>query len=303
MKEIAEILNEFSKPNIKEIKKLVFLGVDDKDVYNISKSFKFNGSEFIFGRVEPRNNSEPSKVFLFKKVGNEWVPDKRFIPLKDSEDPFISFIDKEWIFGCVEVTKIKERLNYRTVLYKGENPHQLRKFFVGPWGMKDIRFIQLPDGKFAVFSRPQGENGGRGKIGFLIIDSLEKLNERNLYDAPLLNQFSNLEWGGANDIHLLKNGKLGVLGHIAKRNLDNSLSYYPMVFSIDTKTVDYSKIKILLKRANFPAGDSKNERFKDVIFPGGLIRNKDGTAKLYFGAGDAEAYKIVIKDPFLEYEK
>lgn len=203
----------------------------------------------------------------------------------------------------MEVIKIKERLNYRIVLYKSQNFYQLRKFFVGPWGMKDIRFIQLPDGKFAVFSRPQGENGGKGKIGFLIVNSLEKLNKINLYDVPLLNQFFDTEWGGANDIHLLRNGKIGVLGHIAKRNLDSSLSYYPMAFSIDTKTADHSKIKILLKRANLPAGTSKNEMLKDVIFPGGLIRNKDGTAKLYLGVGDAEAYKIVIEDPFLEYEK
>lgn len=302
MKKIGDILKEFSEPRLKEVEKLSFLGIGDKDVYNISRSFEILGEKFLFGRVEPRDNSELSQVFLFKEERGLWVPDENFDTIKDSEDPFVSFIDGKLVLGCVEVRRVNSGMNYRIVLYTGESPYGLKRFFEGIWGMKDVRLIQLPNRKIAVFSRPQGKKGGMGKIGFLIVDSLERLNGKDLYEAPLLDQFCDPEWGGANDIHLLNNGKLGVLGHIAKKNEDESLSYYPMFFTIDTQTMTYSEVNILFKREHLPRWESKNERLKDVIFPGGLIRNMNGTADIYFGTGDAEAYRVVIADPFLRYE-
>jgi len=35
---------------------------------------------------------------------------------------------------------------------------------------------------------------------------------------------------------------------------------------------------------------------------GGLTRREDGYAELYAGVSDAEAHKIVIPDPFLQFE-
>jgi hypothetical protein len=306
MKTINEILENFSEPEIIEMEKLIFSGIEEKDVYNISKKFTINRQEFIFGRVEPRDNSELSKIFLFRKSDGTWVPDNNFIPLENSEDPFISKIDDEFVLGCVEVIKMEEgsefdpenKLNYRTILYKGKNPWELKRIFEGPWKMKDIRFVQLPNKKIAVFSRPQGGKAGRGKIGFFIINSLKKLNEKELYEAPLLNNFHESEWEGVNEAHLLNDEKIGILGHIAKRNEDNSLSYYPMIFTINPKNMKHSKIRIILKRENLPKGESKNERLIDVIFPGGFEINNDGTMDLYVGVGDAEAYRIKIKNPF-----
>lgn len=306
MEKINEILKEFFSPAIIEVEKLRFSGVDTKDVYNITKRFIIDKKEFLFGRVEPRDNSELSKVFLFTKSGDFWVPDNNFIPLENSEDPFISKIDKEFILGCVEVIKItkeseydpENKLNYRIILYRGKTPWTLKKIFEGPWKMKDIRFVQLPNKEIAVFPRPQGGKAGRGKIGFLIINSLEKLNEKELYEAPLLNHFHESEWGGVNEAYLLNDKKIGILGHIAKRNEDNSLSYYPMIFTINSENREHSKIKIILKRENLPKGESKNEKLIDVIFPGGFEINDDGTIDLYVGAGDAEAYRVKIKNPF-----
>ena len=74
----------------------------------------------------------------------------------------------------------ENRLNYRNVFYKGKNPWELKRVFNGPWGMKDIRFIQLKDGKIAFFSRPQGGNAGRGKVGFFTINSFEELTHKLL---------------------------------------------------------------------------------------------------------------------------
>lgn len=63
-----------------------------------------------------------------------------------------------------------------------------------------------------------------------------------------------------------------------------------------------SPIKIIATRSNFEKGEFKRKDLIDVIFSGGLIRHKDGYAELYVGASDAEAHKIVIPDPFLQYE-
>ena len=301
MKKVDKILEEFSNFEIKELEKLKFSGLGKKDVYNISKRFIIGQNEFLFGRVEPRDNSELSKVFLFKKFNDSWIPDEKFIPLENSEDPFISKIDSKFILGCVEVIKnnYENKLDYRTILYEGINPWNLKRFFEGPWGMKDIRFIQLLDKRILVLLRPQGGKAGLGKISFLVINSLDELNKKEIYDAPLLINFSKLEWGGTNEIQLLDNKKIGVLGHIAKRDKNNSLYYYPMVFTINPKNMKHSKIKIILKREQLPQGESKNEKLVNVIFPGGSEINNDGTINLYVGVGDAEAYKIKLKNPFL----
>ena len=93
--------------------------------------------------------------------------------------------------------------------------------------MKDLRLVELQDGSIGVFTRPQGEKGGRGKIGFTRVASLEELSIDQINKAPLLEgQFVDEEWGGCNEIHLLPNGILGVLGHIACFDEQGDRHYY-----------------------------------------------------------------------------
>ncbi len=67
-----------------------------------------------------------------------------------------------------------------------------------------------------MFSRPQGTLGGRGQIDFAPLNSLDELTATALDTAPLLaGQFLSEEWGGANELHLLADERLGVLGHTA----------------------------------------------------------------------------------------
>lgn len=107
-------------------------------------------------------------------------------------------------------------VSWVTQFYRGYRIDSMRHFSSGPAMMKDIRLIELQDGRIGVFTRPQGEKGGRGMIGFTIIDSLEELNEQTFLEAEIFqDQFVREEWGGANEAHLLKNGHVGVLGHMA----------------------------------------------------------------------------------------
>lgn len=305
-KTVDELLLEYKNKNSSiKSEKINFLLEDEKDVYNVTAPFKDNEDLIIAGRVEKRD-SEDSEVIFFKNVKDKWIV-KEDAPVLKLQDPFYAKIKGELILGGVEIYPhpvIENELGYRTVFYKGKNINDLKKFAIGPELMKDIRLIELRDGKILVFTRPNGKIGGRGTIGYIIINSLAELNAENILKAKLFkHQFISTEWGGVNEIHLLKNGLVGVLGHIAKFDNEGNRHYYSMTFAFDSSTGETSPIKIIAIRDNFGKADYKRKDLIDVIFSGGIIRKENGKAELYCGISDAEAHKILIDDPFLEYEK
>jgi hypothetical protein len=189
-------------------------------------------------------------------------------------------------------------LGWRTKFYRGKDLKNLEHFATGPDGMKDIRLAELPSGSIAVFTRPQGNPGGRGTIGYLEINSLEELSPATINKATLLQQFIPEEWGGANEVHVLADGSLGVLGHIACFDQEGARHYYAMAFTFDPLTKKAGPMGIIASRSDFPSGESKRPDLQDVIFSGGLLRLEDGTAWLYAGLSDAEAGRVLIADPF-----
>jgi len=284
--------------------KLVFQDVANHDVYNICAPFEDEGELVIAGRMESRD-SEHSKIVFFVQRDGLWKQ-REGSPVYHLQDPFFTRIRGELIVGGVQIYPHPERegfLSWRTVLYRGDRIIDLQPFFNGPDGMKDLRLIELNDGSLGVFTRPQGIKGGRGKIGFTRIPSLSELSLQIIEDAPLLEgQFTDEEWGGANELHLLSNGWVGVLGHIACYDDYNNRHYYPMVFVLDPETGWYSDIELVAVRSRFLPGEAKRSDLVDVVFSGGLIRKADGTADLYAGIGDAEAHRISISDPFIKFE-
>ncbi|MCD9024619.1 DUF1861 family protein [Cohnella silvisoli] len=310
-KSSVDLLKEFTagNPAISSLltgEKLVFSGVGTRDVYNISAPFMDNGELVIAGRVEIRDN-EASEVMFFVRRKGEWVP-RNGAPVFALQDPFFTFIRGELVFGGVEVYFDGDDPHYvtswRTVFYRGHSINDLEPFAKGPLTMKDIRLVGLENGRIGVFTRPMMVDGARALIGYTEIGELEGLTEEVISSARLLkHQFLPEEWGGANEAHLLSGGMIGVLGHIACMEENNIRHYYPMVFAYDPAHHRYSPVKLIATRSMFPDGPAKRPDLEDVIFSGGLIRNKDGTASLYAGVSDAEAHVIVIPDPFLEYEK
>jgi hypothetical protein len=304
MKNIFLLLEEFRKKSqpINPIK-IEFIGVDGFDVYNITAEFEFEDEKMIVGRVEKRD-SENSKIKFFVKNEDGKYELKPNSPTFELQDPIVTFIDNEIIVGGVQISPHPDNadaLQWKTIYLKGTKLDNLTQFFEGPIGMKDIRLIQLPNKKIGVFTRPQGKIGGRGKIGFYIADNLEDITIEKINKAPLFNQFNDDEWGGVNEIHVLKNGKLGVLGHYAVFTEIENRHYYSMVFCVDPTTLECSEIEIIAERKNFLDGEFKREDLKDVIFSGGLV-TKGNKATLYAGISDAEAQYITIDNPFLKYE-
>ncbi|MCK9860823.1 DUF1861 family protein [Paenibacillus sp. ATY16] len=280
--------------------RIVFEGVGDKDVYNIAAPIQDGEITVIPGRVESRD-SEHSDVVFFSEQGGRWLPVEG-APVLALQDPFHCRIGGELVLGGVEIYPHPERedaLMWRTVFYRGSGIRDLKLFFKGPDGMKDIRLVELRGGNIGVFTRPQGEKGGRGKIGFAQVASLDALTTKIIDDAPLLDeQFAEGEWGGANEAHLLNDGRVGVLGHTACFDEAGDRHYYPMAFVYDPKDASFTDMKIIAERSRFLPGPSKRPDLQDVVFSGGLVRREDGNALLYAGISDADAQVLTIIDPF-----
>jgi hypothetical protein len=285
--------------------KFTFADIGARDVYNIAAPFELNGVTLLAGRVESRD-TELSEVYFFRQDGDaSWKPIPNTPVFSHLQDPCFTFVNDELVLGGVSfpVTTPSGEVIWRMEFYWGKTLATLTPFLTGPDKMKDIRLKQLPDGRIGVLTRPQGETGGRGKIGFMSVDRLEEITPAAIEAAPIFEHlFRPEEWGGANEVHNLKNGKLGVLGHIAYFDNQEHRHYYPMVFCVDPATGTATTPHIIAQRKDFPAGDAKRPDLVDVIFSGGLHRNGDGTATLYAGLSDAEAGWLVIKDPFLAFE-
>lgn len=276
---------------------LTFKDVVDKDVYNITAPFLLEGQAVLAGRVESRDD-EHSEIVLFTEAEeNTWVPIKKSVRLS-LQDPFFTEIDGDIILGGVEVNFLSSgQAKWRTVFYRLETSQDAVQIFAGPWGMKDLRLKQLNDGKILVLTRPQGTKGGRGKIGAVIIDDLASLSVALIEDAPLLaNQFTDSQWGGANEIHQTKTS-IWVLGHIANFDEENNRHYYAMAFELDLANFAMKNAKIIAERKDFAAGPAKRPDLVDVVFSGGIVM-KDQKAVIYAGISDAGAQKLEIENPF-----
>lgn len=280
--------------------RIMFSGVGDNDVYNITAPIRYKDQWVIAGRVEARD-SEYSTVMFFIEENGCWQPLDN-APTFSLQDPFFTYIGDELVFGGVEVSPhptVAGQLTWRTVFYRGVDIFNLNFFAAGPAGMKDIRLCQLSDDKIAVFTRPQGTPGGRGTIGYTEIGHLDALTHDVIENAQLLDQqFIADEWGGVNETHLLENGTIGLLAHIASFDTQGKRHYYPTVFIFDPATRHYSKMKIIATRQDLAPGAAKRPDLVDVIFPGGLIAINNQYWKLYVGASDAEAHWIKIENPF-----
>ena len=280
--------------------RLQFAGVDGHDVYNITAPFRSGDITVIAGRVEPRHHEFSTIVFFEEKRG-DWHPVPN-APLFDLQDPFFCFVRGELVFGGVRIHHTDSGLlGWRTVFFRGSDIFDLKEFFVGPNGMKDIRLCDLQDGRIGVFTRPQGAKGGRGTIGYTEISCLEELTLDVLDAAPLIeNMFHPADWGGANETHLLPSGEIGVLAHAAYYENDDILQarhYYTTAFTFNPLNWTVRNYRVIASRDQFPDGHAKRPDLKDVIFSSGLVRCSDG-AHLYAGLSDAEAHWIAIPDPF-----
>lgn len=288
-------------------KPLRFTGVDGYDVYNISTPFCSDGKTYIAGRVEKRE-TEFSCVRIFEQTGaNEYAAVFPELTFHNLQDPFVTTVQGEIVLGGVQIVShpldASRIISWQTLFFRGKSVSQLHLCAVGPSCMKDIRICELADGRVAVFSRPQGKIGGKGKIGFTTINSLDELCADTILEAKVdPSFFLEDEWGGCNEVHRLKNGLLGIMGHIAFRT-EEGLHYQAMCFVLDPATGKHTAPRIVATRKDISASPAcKRPDLIDVLFTAGIVRHGNGTATLYTGVSDCEAWCAETPDPFAEYE-
>lgn len=279
-----------------------YLREDQVSVYNPSIIFRQNGEEYIAARVEPisKEGEVESLVLFFRRDGEEWTPlDK---PIFELQDPNITWIDGQMVFSGTEIKPGESdgEILYRSVFYAGKDFNDLDRKAEGPWGMKGIRLVKLIDGKIGVYTRPQGEKGRKGQIGFTTVDSLEGFFKDAMdivEKAPLLStRFPNDEWGGVNQVIQLPDGRNLIIGHRAYKDDLNKRHYYPWAFIHEPFTGEIVDLGILAERSDFPPGPAKAHDLEDVVYPAGIVK-RDGKWFLIAGLSDTQAGEIEIEDP------
>ncbi|MDL2301851.1 DUF1861 family protein [Lachnospiraceae bacterium OttesenSCG-928-D06] len=289
---------------------LTFHGVDGYDVYNCSLPFTWEGKRYIFGRVERRGEWMRSWVRLFEETGlDHWTLVENSM-IYQLEDPYIAIIHGELIMGGTHVRVKGGKLDtYYAYFYRGTKVDDLHYFTTGPDYMKDIRLVELTDGRIGVFSRPRNDEikrkyGSESMIGFSIINNLEELTGEVVENAPLIEGlFQPGEWGGCNQVYLLPDGKLGVLGHFSYLEDEvcgeESVSVYTnMAFVFNPITREVENLKMIGTRKSYPEGPAKLPHLCDCAFTSGMVSRLDGMVDLYSGIGDCMEGRTVIPYPF-----
>ena len=290
--------------------------IDSLTFYNPSKPIELQEGRLIAIRVEPQTKELSRVFFLIQKQGEYlWKPIEN-LPSIPLQDPFfLGEIEGKKLFGGVKFWQDEEnpsRIAYRTCLWRLEDilegatssPGKPKEpFFEGPKYMKGIRLLELAPGRIAVFARPQGERGGRGQIAYTEITSLSQLTPEVATNAPIIEElFRPEEWGGVNDLFLLEDGRIGVIGHIA-REKEGLKDYYPISFVFNPQTFRFSDLKILVSERDYLGPDylCKNPaNLRYILYPSGYLPPAAGEerGKLYAGLGDFKAVEISLPHPF-----
>jgi len=286
-----------------------FRGADGFDVYNCSIPFQWLGKSYIFGRVEKREDFASSATMLFERIGPDEYAAVKSSMIYPLEDPYVSFVHGELILGGTHVRKSRGKLDaFHGYFYRGNRPEWMTLFTSGPENMKDIRLVELADGRVGVFTRPRGSHveevyGSEAVIGFTVIDTIDQLDAETIEKAPIIpGLFDRGEWGGCNQCYLLNDGRVGVIGHRSYLSKDregvDQQVYLNISFIFDPETHSASGMKIIGDKQCYPETGAMREDLRDCAFTSGIVMRPDGKANLYSGLGDVAEGRITIDSPF-----
>ncbi len=309
--DIREARERFEREGkIYESALLTFHGVDGFDVYNCSIPFEKDGKTYIYGRVERRQEWARSWVKLFEKVGPDEYSLVQGSAYYQLEDPYVQWIHGELILGGTHVQKTNNGQigDYFGYFYRGNDLEDMLFFTTGPRKMKDIRLVPLKDGSIGIFSRLNGPEivkkyGSGAVIGFAKVNDLSQINADLIENAPAIgNLFGQGEWGGCNQCYLLKDGRVGVIGHKSYKQMNhegvNLSVYLNVAFIFDPDTHQATEPQIIATRKSYPDAPAKLKYLSDCAFTSGIVLRPDGKADLYSGIGDAGEGRVTIDHPF-----
>ena len=311
IKPIEELISNHEHSKKIMQKNLLVFDIHGYDVYNCSLPFEFEGKTYVWGRVEKREEWATSMTMLFEKSENGTFVRTAGVEALPLEDPFLVKIHGEYVLGGSHVVKECGLIKtYYVYFYRGKSPFSLRYFTTGPDYMKDIRLVELEDGRIGVFSRPRcqaimDEYGTESQIGFTIINTLDELSAQVIESAEYIpGIFAPKEWGGINQAISFGNGKIGLIGHQCY-NLFKDGNEYPVYVNTcilyDYKNKSIHDKKVIGVREDYPDTESKLKTLCKCAFTTGILF-KDGddgdSVELYSGLSDVGQGMIVIPNPF-----
>ena len=172
----------------------------------------------------------------------------------------------------------------------GTNLSEFTLLYEGIIGRKGDRLVELPDG-IGIFTRPAWDkDGGEAcKISFTKLPNLDQLTQAHVLSAREIGHFGQQEWGGVNQLELLRDGRIGVIGHVARIN-GGKKSYDAMSFIFDSKSGQVSDYQLIAKYSQFPEVEAKTEELSEVIYIGGRHTTSDGDM-IYCGKYDSASVR------------
>lgn len=300
VKEVDTLLKEYrgNSPNHGKSEIISFVGASGYDVYNATVPFQDEEQWVVAGRVERRDSNIAQVRFFTKNSQGHWQWDTRR-PVFVLQDPFITHINEQLLFGGLEVLSNMPQQSYkRTRLFLGNQVKNLRPFFTGPKDMENMRLIQLTNHEIFLLNYTKDAVGNH-KLTYGIFHELEDIKKADLQELETLCIFSPKEWGGTNSMHIIDKNRVGVLGHVARLTQDGKPHYYALSFTISLDTMTCTTPKIIAERKDFARGPSKRMELYDYVYPSGLERLDDGSALLYAGISSAFSGTLQINDPFI----
>lgn len=296
----------------KEGQLLRFEGVQGRDVYNCSVPFEQNGKLYVLGRVEKRSEWANSTCYLFEqKADGVWykVPEFDALPI---EDPFYTEINGESVVIGTHVLKECGKVKtYYGYFYRGKDIFNLKYFTTGPSYMKDIRLVQLPEGRVGIFSRPRSEEikkkyGSESRVGYTVVSALDDITADIIQNANYIENFFEIdEWGGVNQAFYLAKHLIGVIGHQCYADkLDcggDKAVYINTAYVVDVVLKTVKQKQIIATRRDYPEYPSKTAGLTDCAFTSGVSDIVNPRVKLYSGLSDSAQGVVEIDNPFVEY--
>ena len=305
-RELRDIFHR--RHSVHESTLLRFEHMEGVDVYNCSVPFDWQGRRYLFGRVERREDWANSVTVLFAETAPDCYAPAAGAVVYPLEDPHIAVIGGELILGGTHVRKSRGKIDtLYGYYYRGQDPRFLSHYTCGPANMKDIRLVEMADGRTGVFTRPRGKDvaaryGSEAVVGFAVLESPDELDASITDRARVIDGlFSPGEWGGCNQCYLLKDGRIGVIGHRCYRDpaAETELQVYlNTAFIFDPVSFAVTDMQVIGEKASYPDTPAMLPYLADCAFTSGIVMRPDGKADLYSGLGDVAQGRAVIDAPF-----
>ena len=223
------------------------------------------------------------------------------------EDPYVQIVKGELVVGGTFIKRDAQGkfLTYIGRFFRGKDPLSLKHFADGPDQMKDIRMVELKNGRIGVFSRPRGEDvrkkyGSEAVVGYFEIASLDEFTAEKAQNAEIIpGLFGKDEWGGCNQGYAMKDGRILVAAHLscsgpAATNGIPRQIYMNAAFVFDPAAFRATEPKIVATRCFYPCNEPKAPSLDDCVFTSGFVFRDDGLVDIYTGLCDADEARCTV---------